>query len=433
MEENQKTNAFKKLLERLQEDSWQLELLISGFAIFGLFYALEPIRHKLYVASFDQNQAFVNLFVIVYFALQVLIFNLLLHVVSRGLWIGSLGLRYVFGEIDYDQLKYSELFTNYLKKKVGSFDDYIAKLENFCSIIFAVSFLLVFYIFSFFIVVFLLNAFNASIPDWALIPIRILFGIVAFGAILVVIDFFTQGSLKKGKRISKIYFPFYWFYSLLTLSFLYRPLIYNLLDNKLGRRVSFVLIPFYVLVYVVFNLNYQKSNFITLNSTQASNKNISSGRNYADVIDKDEDIFIGDFSIQSQVITEPFLKISVPINSRIEDSLIAFNPRLKPKKDKRGLYFKSQVTINNFGEDQDHLNEEYIKSFEEKYRFKIDGKTYENEFVITNFGTGFYFESYIGIKDLRDGKYLIEMQSRKSKGKDSYVSVLKVPFWYYGE
>ena len=35
--------AFKKLLQKLQEESWQLELLISGFAIFGLFTAFEPI------------------------------------------------------------------------------------------------------------------------------------------------------------------------------------------------------------------------------------------------------------------------------------------------------------------------------------------------------------------------------------------------------
>ena len=35
--------AFKKLLQKLQEESWQLELLISVFAIVGLFTAFEPI------------------------------------------------------------------------------------------------------------------------------------------------------------------------------------------------------------------------------------------------------------------------------------------------------------------------------------------------------------------------------------------------------
>ena len=42
---NEFTNKkFRKLLDKLQQDSWQLELLISGFAIFGLFSSLETIE-----------------------------------------------------------------------------------------------------------------------------------------------------------------------------------------------------------------------------------------------------------------------------------------------------------------------------------------------------------------------------------------------------
>lgn len=44
MSKNYDKPSFKKLLDKLQEDSWQLELLISGFAIFGLFYAIEPVN-----------------------------------------------------------------------------------------------------------------------------------------------------------------------------------------------------------------------------------------------------------------------------------------------------------------------------------------------------------------------------------------------------
>ena len=133
---------FKQLLQKLQEESWQLELLISGFAIFGLFTAYPTIAERAEEAS---NGKQVYNFVI-YFVAQIscgiLIFNLLLHVLLRGLWIGTLGLRYVSGDIEYEELKYSEKFTNFLKKKVGSFDKYIATLENYCSIIFAISFLL---------------------------------------------------------------------------------------------------------------------------------------------------------------------------------------------------------------------------------------------------------------------------------------------------
>jgi hypothetical protein len=115
-----------------------LELLISAFAISGLFYIFEPIAHKMLVAQFDNNHFLIFILVITYFSLQILIFNLMLHLLLRSLWIGSLGLRYVFGKIDFEQLNYGEQFTKYLKRKVGSFDAYISKLENICSIIFVI-------------------------------------------------------------------------------------------------------------------------------------------------------------------------------------------------------------------------------------------------------------------------------------------------------
>jgi len=106
---------FKKLLQKLQEESWQLELLISGFAIFGLFTAIPIISENFNDA---QNSQQIYKFVVLLIALiscSILIFNLLLHVLLRGLWIGALGLRYVSGDIDYDSLKYSQKFTKYLK------------------------------------------------------------------------------------------------------------------------------------------------------------------------------------------------------------------------------------------------------------------------------------------------------------------------------
>ena len=58
------------------------------------------------------------------------------------------------------------------------------------------------------------------------------YGIFLFGAFLTFFDLVTAGLLKKKQWVSKIYFPFYWVFSILTLSFLYIPLVYNFLDNK---------------------------------------------------------------------------------------------------------------------------------------------------------------------------------------------------------
>ena len=47
--------AFKKLLQKLQEESWQLELPISGFAIFGLFTAFPHIKVAALAAENDEK------------------------------------------------------------------------------------------------------------------------------------------------------------------------------------------------------------------------------------------------------------------------------------------------------------------------------------------------------------------------------------------
>ncbi len=102
---------FKKLLQKLQEESWQLELLISGFAIFGLFTALEPLELNLIESQKEQQIYKFVISLIAYASCGILLFNLLIHVLLRGLWIGALGLRYVSGDIDYESLKYSPKFT----------------------------------------------------------------------------------------------------------------------------------------------------------------------------------------------------------------------------------------------------------------------------------------------------------------------------------
>ena len=59
---NDYTNpAFKKLLKKLQEESWQLELIISGFAIFGLITAYPNIQSSVQESeNSEQIQAFLN-------------------------------------------------------------------------------------------------------------------------------------------------------------------------------------------------------------------------------------------------------------------------------------------------------------------------------------------------------------------------------------
>ena len=102
---------FKKWLDILQQESWQLELIISGFAIYGLFAVIEPIEMARLQAENDKNVFSTLLFQGLEISWYIITINLIAHVILRGLWIGAIGLRYVSGEIEYDKLNYSPKFS----------------------------------------------------------------------------------------------------------------------------------------------------------------------------------------------------------------------------------------------------------------------------------------------------------------------------------
>lgn len=263
-------SIFKEWLEKLQQESWQLELLISGFAIFGIYSARTLIADLVF---FRDNELFGDIgtaFGIIIFIFKTgwLIFflNLIVHVILRGLWIGTIGLRYVSQEIDYDSLGYADRFTHYLKRKVGSYDDFIERLEKICSVLFAFTFLLFLLFVSLMVfvlqIIFIVFLIQKIAPENE--SLLALSGLVAltyfFLGTIVFIDLITLGGVKKikEKHISKIYFYIYRFYSFVTLSFLYRPLLYNFIDNKYTRKLFYLSIPYIFLViggYKMFENN----------------------------------------------------------------------------------------------------------------------------------------------------------------------------------
>lgn len=441
MNSNHDNPAFKKLLQKLQEESWQLELLISGFAIFGLFSAWEPLELLIREANNNDQNYYQLALVFLRISCAILLFNLLLHVILRGLWIGALGLRYVSGDIDYEKLNYSEKFTNYLKKRIGSFDKYIATLENYCSIIFAISFLLIFYVLAFaftMIVITLIANYllgSDSIPKWVSrglgIPL-ILF--IVFGMLLTFIDFLTQGFLKKKKWISKIYFPFYWVFSFVTLSFLYRPLVYNFLDNKFGKRISFMLVPIYVGIFVLTSIEDRRSNYI--DELNNSNSYYSNNNNYEDMLNE-EGKFIKTAAVSSKVIRDPYLKVFMTYSDAIEDRIFSRNESLKPEKDKRGLYSDIVFVSSGIKKNKDSLRKVYLKTFNDTYKIVIDSVQYKSDFILGESNTiesEFGFETYIDIKNLSEGKHLLKLQRDAYKEKDTTtVTFRTIPFWYFND
>ncbi|MBA6155267.1 hypothetical protein H3Z83_01830 [Tenacibaculum sp. S7007] len=439
MSNDYKNKNFKQLLDKLQQESWQLELIISGFAIFGLFTAFPQIDAALKVAENDKHIYAFVLLLVAYIACYILIFNLLVHVILRGLWIGALGLRYISGDIEFDELNYQNKFTNYLKKKIVSFDRYVASLENYCSVLFATSFLLIFYVISITIIIvsFVLVATyilsNDSLPEgFRTVLGIILMLIISIGSFLVFIDFITQGYLKKKKWLSKIYFPFYWIFSFLTLSFLYRPLVYNFLDNKFTKRLILFLIPIYIVISIFSSVNYQKSNY--LSSAKLNSKLHIDNREYEDLRIKEND-FVKTASIQSKVITQPYIKFFNVFKENVENRIYNYNPSLKPEEDNRGFKIGNKISINKSisRKKRDSLAIAYLKTVNEMYHIKIDTIQYKTDFLISkNKQNQTGFETYIPTNKLSEGKHILKLFRKRIRNKDTIsITDVVIPFWFF--
>lgn len=296
---NLKDRQYADWLEEIQQESWQLELLISGFVIFGLF-ASKPYLDSLTAFLISSNDFALFIGAIISSSLPlawyIFVTNLIIHVFIRGLWIGSVGLRYVSGDIDYHKLKYSKAFRSYYQKKHGSFDNFIESLEKISSVIFSITFLFFFILLSSLIYVgitiFLINfAIDASTSSALKIVSIIASSILLFSGVLIFLDFISFGLLKKlkNKYFSKFYLKLNILTSFITLSFIWRPLLLNVLDHDFSRMIFLISIPYSLFIaFIVPNVFIHSSIYYPDFNTNSKYESIIARESYNYKFYKDE-------------------------------------------------------------------------------------------------------------------------------------------------
>lgn len=347
-------SKLAKWLELLQQESWQLELIISGFAIFlvaSLYDTLIEFGMEIEVANMGLvSPGISNLFfAIVMGAWLFLLVNLIFHVTLRGFWIAAIGLRYISGEIDFEELKFSSKFDSWLREKTIPYDEYIERLEKLCSVVFAFTFLIIFMLIALglflmvqiFIVSFFRDFVEARFEFIGEAPKLIFLSLFNLAGLIYFLDFVTLGRLKRVKWFSRFYFPIYRFFSLITLSFLYRPLYYNLIDNKYGRRLGYLLVP-YVFI-VLFGFSFEPRTYFWFPFENDDLGQTLKKGHYDDM--RNDRTIIRHASIPSKYIENDFLELFITYHSRRHDpKLESFCPDFEPFR-KEG-YGSSAVKIN---------------------------------------------------------------------------------------
>lgn len=142
---NQTKQEKPEWLSKLEAESWQAELLISGIAIFGSFqlpYLLDKLVElaivTVPVSDFTILYAF---FVVLIMGVYIIIAGLLIHFILRAFWIGLVGFNSVYpnGLNKENDTFYSKSFLLRISEKLPKdSNSTIRALDNICSTIYSI-------------------------------------------------------------------------------------------------------------------------------------------------------------------------------------------------------------------------------------------------------------------------------------------------------
>lgn len=128
--------------------TWELELLISGAVLFALFQI--PSLINSFFARLEPHATMATMPAILLVQIYVraivyaLIASFVVHLIARAYWVGLVGLHSVFPKgVRWDQFKAGPVTLEVYKARLASLPSIIARTDNFCSVIFSFAFLLV--------------------------------------------------------------------------------------------------------------------------------------------------------------------------------------------------------------------------------------------------------------------------------------------------
>lgn len=258
-------------LQRLKEESWEAELLISTVAIFGtiqLFQVIDWLTNS-FINILLPEQYKIGYFIVFFglLGIGILVSMFVIHFILRAYWVGLVGLNSVFPDYGLKDSAYSQIYTNKMLSILPKLKTTIKEVDELCSVIFSAAFyILVIYIYSSLITSISLFVFNFLAQyistNILLIPVYLLFA----GFIIIQI-FIVIANIKAFRNFTYIqlgYFQVVKWSSIIILGPLYKHMLQismtfgsNFKKKKLliFLIISFVIVGFVISIYKVPETN----------------------------------------------------------------------------------------------------------------------------------------------------------------------------------
>jgi len=307
-------------LKHLQENSWEAEIIISGGALFSLFYALDAIAVFVsWLMEISSISGISEIYIFLNLAIDGLILGFFGHLVARSFWIGLACLNYAFPKgIQSENLRIQPV---YRSAERINFVHQLITLDRMAGVIFwcALSFVLV-------VVGAILTSaviFLAQSIAWLKQSGFAAFLIYAYLAFLF--DLVTAGWLRRWKYLAQVYRPIYLFFNATSLAFLFRPWFQVLFSNVKPWRLYlagllFFLISLAMTIQTAAPTMRWKSFLDTRQFQIFSEQHRFWTENFYDNRNGGHVTFA---SIQNDIVSDRFLRVFIPYLAKYDEHLAA--------------------------------------------------------------------------------------------------------------
>jgi len=316
-----------KWLRRLERESWQAELLISGVALIGCLQLpkLVYLLADYFLIHLPPSQShagyaisFLNLL-----AICVLTTFFILHFILRAYWIGLIGLNSVYPKgYKIEEGFYSPIYARQWIKILPSVKSTIKKVDDMASTQFAGAFSILL-MYGMMAVTSLVVLILYSLLDDYLPTFIFIIGLVLIALFFVSLSILQILAMNKknrfNDRIQNAYFKAARYFSMFSVSFLYKPInqiMFTFASNAKSSKNFLTLIPLIIVASNLTTFHMNKSNIPILIDQGNLGKlvfpeNRINNNFYLDQFTENSIIYTA--VVPSEIHKDDFLKVFIPV------------------------------------------------------------------------------------------------------------------------
>jgi hypothetical protein len=316
-------HQIPKWLKQIMENSWELELLISGGAIFSLFQLSGSWVN--WIESTNEFTFFLGrsaILLIGTLGLELLKIGFITHIILRAIWLSMVCVNYAYPQgVNKENIKWKKPFKIPVSHE-ENLQVSIIRVDRYCGIVIYLSISSTIFLIGLILTIFLLLS-VPSILEWKY-AYGLYMNFVVLSLILYVMDLISAGLFRKTPVLSYLVFPIFSVLDVLTLRKFIEKSGFHFFSNI--PKVKFFTVAFTMLSFglILSYLNtYRDLHWKNIFDKRGYTMQLTNGMDVGPMFYRDEPVsrYRGNPSIQSKIVHDSYLNLFIPYNIHADNLL----------------------------------------------------------------------------------------------------------------